>query len=124
MPDDDDPDETPDRPQHDPDARFLLANERTLLAWLRTALALLAGGIGLVHFLPDIPLNNLVGLSMLTIGAACLLVGLQRYRSADTAIRNDALPPKGIALEAITLLLFVMAAVLIIILMTHQATTI
>ena len=38
----------------DPDARFLLANERTLLAYVRTALTLQAGGIGVLQFVTRI----------------------------------------------------------------------
>lgn len=35
-------------PDEGPDARFILANERTLLAWLRTALAFVALGVALL----------------------------------------------------------------------------
>jgi putative membrane protein len=129
---DQDPDQTRDGgpdapgggPPRDPDARFLLANERTLLAWVRTSLALLASGVGLMQFLPDIPLNSIVGVGMLVLGALASLVGLQRYRAADTAMRNNVLPPRGPALEVVTLALFVLGAVLIVLLVTHRATTI
>lgn len=121
---DDKADETPDGGLRDPDARFLLANERTLLAWLRTALALLGGGVGLMQFLPEVALSGVVGLTMLILGAICLLIGLQRYRSADAAIRSNVLPSKGISLEIVTLALFALAAVLVVVLMTHRATTI
>jgi putative membrane protein len=42
-----------DPPSH-PDHRFSLAHERTLLAWLRTALALVAGGVAMTQFMPDL----------------------------------------------------------------------
>ncbi len=121
---DDEVDESPDPHLRDPDARFLLANERTLLAWLRTALALLAAGVALMQFLPDVPLNSVVGLGMLVLGAIGLLVGLQRYRSADAAMRNNTVPPRGLSLEIVTLALFVLAAVLVAILLTHRGATI
>ncbi|MGV9796987.1 YidH family protein [Mycobacterium sp. NPDC003449] len=38
----------------EPDARFTLANERTFLAWIRTALALIACGVALETFGPDV----------------------------------------------------------------------
>lgn len=121
---DDEADETPAAPLRDPDARFLLANERTLLAWLRTAMALVAGGVAMMQFLPDVPLNSFVGLGLLVLGALCFLIGLTRYRSADAAMRANLLPPKGLSLEIVTLLLFVLAAALVVILMTQRATTI
>jgi putative membrane protein len=121
---DDEGNETPDPQLRDPDARFLLANERTLLAWLRTALAMLAGGVGITQFLSDVPMNGIVGLGLLAIGAISLLVGLQRYRSADAAMRSNLLPPKGVSLEILTLILFVLAAAMVVILITHRATTI
>ena len=40
--------------ESEPDYRFTLANERTFLAWLRTALSLLAAGVALDQFVPQL----------------------------------------------------------------------
>lgn len=97
----------------DPDARFLLANERTLLAWLRTSVALQAGGIGLIHFAPRLDLNGLIGLALLLLGALTGLSGYRRYRAADRAIRRGELPPHGLAPEAIALAVTFLAVLLL-----------
>jgi putative membrane protein len=98
----------------DPDARFLLANERTLLAWLRTSLALQAGGVGLLHFVSSSDLNGVIGLVVLLIGAAAGLTGYRRYRAADQAIRRGQLPPHGVAPEALALLIAGVAGILLV----------
>ncbi len=35
--------------EHEPDARYTFANERTFLAWMRTALALVAAGLAVIQ---------------------------------------------------------------------------
>ncbi len=116
------PGDAPNSPR-DPDARFILANERTLLAWMRTALAVLIAGTGLLHFLPGVPLTGLVGLGLLVLGAACFPIGLQRYRATDAAMRRNRLPPKGVSLEVISLVLFGLATTLIVLLVVHHQIT-
>jgi putative membrane protein len=104
----------PPAPRHDPDARFLLANERTLLAWLRTGLALQGGGI-IVHQLADrLDARELLGLLLLAGGAACHAIGWQRYRAADRAIREDRLPARGLAPDLVVLLLVVASIALVV----------
>ena len=98
--------------EKDPDARFLLANERTLLAWLRTTLALLATGIALLRFAPSLDIDGLIGLGLILLGAISGLVGSWRYRAADAAIRRDELPAKGFAPEAVALGIFVLSLAL------------
>jgi putative membrane protein len=105
----------------DPDARFLLANERTLLAWLRTSLTLQAGGVGLLHFAPSVDLNGVVGLALLLVGAVTGLIGFSRYRAADRAIRRGALPAHGLSPEALALIVAALASVLLIAAVVHLA---
>ena len=77
----------------DVDARFLLANERTLLAWIRTSIAVEAGGVALlaVHMQ-----HRYLGVGVLLLGALIALIGYNRFRTADKAIRAHKLPPAGI----------------------------
>ena len=93
----------------DPDARFLLANERTLLAWIRTSITMQVGGIGVLHFATTLRLNAFVGLTLLLVGALSGVAGFSRYRSADRAIRRGELPPASLAPEAIALAVVVLA---------------
>lgn len=78
----------------DPDVRFLLANERTLLAWIRTALALIVGGLALTQFGNSYS-TSYVGIIVIFMGAVMTLIGLARFKSADTAIRKGQLPIAG-----------------------------
>lgn len=79
----------------DPDARFLLANERTFLAWVRTALAVLIGGIALTQLGHDSTAQNVVGVIVIVLGGFMALVGYLRFHAADRAIRNGNLPQVG-----------------------------
>ena len=97
----------------DPDARFLLANERTLLAWIRTSVTLQAGGVGVLHFATTLSLNEVVGLALLLVGALSGLGGYGRYRAADRAIRRGELPPSSLAPEGIALAVVVLAVLLL-----------
>lgn len=78
-------------PSH-PDYRFTLANERTLLAWLRTALALVAGGVAVATYAPDLGVawgSSAVALGLVLIGLATALGGYRRWRGNEDAIRDD-----------------------------------
>ncbi|HEX5455844.1 MAG TPA: DUF202 domain-containing protein [Candidatus Saccharimonadales bacterium] len=80
----------------DPDARFLLANERTLLAWIRTALAVLAGGIALIQLSgEDQVTQNVLGTAIVLLGGFMAAVGYIRFQAADKAIRRGELPTLG-----------------------------
>ena len=86
-------DEPSERAGSEPDYRFTLANERTFLAWIRTSLALLAAGVAIVQFLPDLgpqPYRLVLGLAL--IGLALLAAGSSylRWSQADRAIRRGA----------------------------------
>lgn len=96
----------------DPDARFLLANERTLLAWVRTALTLQAGGVGILQFVTQVQASGVIGLALLGLGTAAGWVGYRRYRAADAALRRGDLPPAGVAPQLIALGMTGLAAVL------------
>lgn len=98
----------------DPDVRFLLANERTLLAWVRTGLTLQAGGFALAHFGGSTASSRIAGIAAIICGGVIAVVGYNRFKAADKAIRNHQLPAngKGPALEVITVVLiaFLLAA--------------
>jgi putative membrane protein len=81
--------------QHrEPDARFLLANERTFLAWNRTGLALIISGIGVTQVLDEFRHRNLIGLPLLVLGGLIGPLGLQKWKANDAALRAEApLPP-------------------------------
>jgi putative membrane protein len=97
----------------DPDARFLLANERTVLAWLRTSIALQAGGVGVLRFASSLDLNEVIGATLILLGALGGAAGFLRYRAADRAIRRGELPPHGIAPEALAIAVTLLAIVLL-----------
>ena len=81
----------PTRPRH-PDYRYTLANERTLLAWLRTGLALVAGGVAVATYAPDLGVpwgSGAVALALVLIGLATALAGYRRWRANEDAIRDD-----------------------------------
>lgn len=88
----------------DPDVRFLLANERTLLAWVRTGLTLQAGGFALAHFSNGSVSATAAGVAAIACGGVLAIIGYNRFKAADLAIRNHTLPAtgKGPALEVIT----------------------
>jgi len=104
----------------EPDARFLLANERTLLAWLRTSLALQAGGVGILSFVDQLDLNIMIGLVLIGLGGLAGLAGFLRYRAADAAIRRGELPPRGIAPESTAIAVAVLAVLLLGVALGHE----
>ena len=78
-------------PPH-PDYRFTLANERTLLAWLRTGLALVAGGVAVATYAPDLGARGgsaAVALALVAIGLGTALAGYRRWRLNEAAITAD-----------------------------------
>jgi putative membrane protein len=78
-------------PSH-PDYRFTLANERTLLAWLRTGLALVAGGVAIATYAPDLGFwwgSAVVALALVVIGLGTALAGYRRWRINEQAIAAD-----------------------------------
>jgi putative membrane protein len=91
----------PAGPDEHPDYRFTLANERTLLAWLRTALALVAGGVAVATYAPDLGIpggSGVVALGLVLIGLCTAIGGHQRWRANEDAIRADRPLPRSAGL--------------------------
>lgn len=84
--------ETPDRP----DERFTLASERTFLAWLRTSLGLLAGGIAMVHLVPEFStgwVRTALGLALILLAVGAPIAGLRRWLQVQRALESGAPMP-------------------------------
>jgi putative membrane protein len=95
----------PSAPSSHPDYRFSLANERTLLAWLRTALALIAGGVAMSQFVPDLGVpagGPVVSIGLLLAGLGTALAGHRRYVRNETAIAADEPLPASAAATWVT----------------------
>ena len=100
-----------------PDYRFSLANERTLLAWLRTALALIAGGVAMTQFVPELGFpagGPLVSIGLLVSGGATALAGHRRYVRNERAIAADQPLPVSAAAGWVTGLVGVLVVVLLV----------
>lgn len=85
----------PKTKRHEPDARFLLANERTLLAWIRTSLAVMAGGVALTQLGNNSKAHSVIGVTAIVLGSFMATVGYIRFKEADEAIRAGKLPSTG-----------------------------
>ena len=95
------PQESPAHPAY----RFTLANERTLLAWLRTGLALVAGGVAVVTYAPDLGVrwgSTAVALWLVLIGLGTALAGYRRWQANEAAIATDRPLPGSWLLPTIT----------------------
>jgi MFS family permease/uncharacterized membrane protein YidH (DUF202 family) len=104
-----------------PDARFLLANERTFLAWNRTALALVAAGLAVAQVLrpfPGVPWGrHALAVPLILLGAVIAVVGhLELNRNRRALYRSEPLPrsvlPKVLTF-AVGAIALVSAAVLV-----------
>lgn len=82
----------------DPDYRYSLANERTFLSWIRTALALIAAGVAVVQYAPDLgPRSVRLMLGVTLIAIAGMMSGAAHYRwvTRERAMRLGATLPRG-----------------------------
>jgi putative membrane protein len=105
----------------DPEPRFSFANERTFLAWIRTALALLAAGIGLEAFAPELAvpgLRQVLAALLVLSGVATSALAFRRWLASEVAMREGrSLPPPRVApwlsygVAAVALAVFVLVMV-------------
>ncbi|MBM7772310.1 putative membrane protein [Actinokineospora baliensis] len=87
-----------DAPGDEPDYRFTLANERTFLAWVRTALALVAGGVAVWQYLPDMGLpvlRSAIGIGLVVLGTVLAGLSHHRWRITQRAMRLGLPLPAG-----------------------------
>jgi putative membrane protein len=73
-----------------PDYRFSLANERTFLAWIRTALALVAGGLAVAQFLPELSVTHLreaLAVTLMLLGGTVALRAVDHWARTERAMR-------------------------------------
>lgn len=81
-----------------PDERFTLASERTFLAWLRTSLGFLAGGVAIVHLVPDFStdwVRTTLGLILIGLAALAPAVGLRRWLQVRRALESGEPMPQS-----------------------------
>ena len=108
-------------PDDHPDYRFTLANERTLLAWFRTGLALVAGGVAVATYAPDLGVrwgSAVVALALVLIGLATAAAGYRHWRANEAAIRageplpaNCLIPAVAAALAAVVVVVAVLVGI-------------
>ncbi|MCW2584343.1 MAG: hypothetical protein JWQ53_3133 [Klenkia sp.] len=111
-------------PAPHPDYRFSLANERTLLAWLRTALALVAGGVAVGQFVPElgVPGGSLaVSVALMVGGLLTALAGYRRWSRAEAAIVADEPLPVSPLAGWVTGALAVLVVVVVVLVLLEAA---
>jgi putative membrane protein len=101
-----------------PDSRFTQANERTFLAWIRTAHAVLGVGLAIEHNHDNCREARMaLSVPLILLGGFLGVAGYVRWRTAETAIRRrEDLPPSRIpALLAVTFVLLMIGALVLVI---------
>jgi putative membrane protein len=103
-------------PGSEPDAKDILANERTYLAWIRTSLALVAAGVALVRLFPsfDVPgAKEILGVTLVITGALTALSSPRRWRRVDSSIRSGERLPTPVAAAAISVVVAIVGVLTI-----------
>jgi len=108
----------------EPDPRFTLANERTFLAWIRTALALMAAGVGVEGFLPQLAvpgLRQVLAVGLVLLGSAVSASAFTRWARTQHAMRiGEPLPAPRLA-PLLAIGVAVMSLVTVVLLVVAQA---
>ena len=82
----------PAGPDHEPDARYTFANERTFLAWIRTALGLVAAGLAIIQLLPPFPGirwgRHAIGIPLILLGAVVAVWSYVEWTANQRAMRR------------------------------------
>ena len=85
--------------EHEPDARYTFANERTFLAWIRTALALVAAGLAVIQLLP--PFHGIrwgrhaIGIPLIVLGGAIAVFSYRDWMANQRALRRAEPLPRS-----------------------------
>ena len=85
--------------EHEPDARYTFANERTYLAWIRTALGLIAAGLAVITLLP--PFHGIrwgrhvIGIPLIVLGGAIAVLSYREWVANQRALRRDQPLPQS-----------------------------
>ncbi len=86
--------------EHEPDARYTFANERTFLAWTRTALAFIVAGLAIVQLLPPFPGvpwgRHVLGVPLIVIGAVITTVSYSQWVRSQRALRRGEPLPRSL----------------------------
>ncbi len=88
----------PSPDEHEPDARFTYANERTFLAWNRTALALIATGVAATQLLPEFHVDGgrrILGLPLIALGALVAVTSFVHWKANQRSMRRGLPLPRS-----------------------------
>lgn len=110
--------------EHEPDARYTFANERTYLAWIRTALGLIAAGLAVIQLLP--PFHGIrwgrhaIGIPLIVLGGAIAVLSFREWLANQRALRcGQPLPRSWLpAVLAVTITVVGLIAAVLVVLAT------
>ena len=89
----------PQPAEHEPDARYTFANERTYLAWIRTALGLIAAGLAVIQLLP--PFHGIrwgrhaIGIPLILLGGFIAVLSYHEWMANQRALRRGQPLPRS-----------------------------